>query len=226
MEGVAMRTYTRWALVSLVLAGLLVGAAGPAFANGAPQTIYLSYLPGVSNWGPQNAKGTAVVAVGEGSVNLEVHGLPKLDNAHYQVWLESRIGRKLYSAGTFNVGDDGVGTLKVLLDNLPYQEYRMLFISVEPDPDPSPDPDTQRSIAGLFPNPAAVQPGTTVTGTQASGTGTGTGTGTGVASAGNSAPPPSHLPTTGADGVPQMPALISGFCMVACAVVLRLNRRR
>jgi len=131
--------------------------AVPSYANGAPVDIYLSYLPGVSNWGPQTAKGHAVVAVGDGEVSLEVQGLPKLKNEHYEAWLESRTERRLYSAGKFKIGDDGIGRLHVLLDTLPYQEYRMLLITVEAEPDPSPEPDARRSIAGLFPNTAVIQ---------------------------------------------------------------------
>ncbi len=146
----------RWISVLVVLT-MWLAPATPSYANGAPVDIYLSYLPGVSNWGPQTAKGHAVVAVGDGEVSLEVQGLPKLKNEHYEAWLESRAERKLYSVGKFKMGDDGIGRLQVLLDTLPYQEYRMLLITVEPEPDPSPEPDARRSIAGLFPNTAVIQ---------------------------------------------------------------------
>jgi hypothetical protein len=129
----------------------------PSHANGAPVDIYLSYLPEVSNWGPRTALGHAVVAVGDGEVSLDVQGLPQTAKEHYEVWLESRADRKLYSAGKFKVNAEGVGHLQVLLDTLPYQEYRMLLISVEPEPDPSTEPDARRSIAGLFPNTEVVQ---------------------------------------------------------------------
>ena len=147
----------RISLALLLAVTLLTVAPGLAGANGAPVTIFLSYLPGVSNWGPTDATGTAVVAVGDGEVSLEVDGLPRLTEEHYEVWLESREERKLYSVGKFNANAEGVGRLSVLLDTLPYQEYRMLLISVEPEPDPSLEPDERRSLAGLFPNQAIVQ---------------------------------------------------------------------
>ena len=151
-----MKQSVKPALLITVLLLVLLPAL-PVGANGAPVDIYLSYLPNVSNWGPQGAAGQAVVGVADGIVKLEATGLQHLDGELYQVWLESREERKLYSAGTFNVGDDGVGRLDVLLDDLPYQEYRMLLITVEPDPDPSPDAGEHRSLAGFFPNAAIVQ---------------------------------------------------------------------
>ena len=156
-----MRTFKRLYAVSwmsiLAVITLTLFPALSSQANGAPVDIYLSYLPEVSNWGPRTAQGHAVVAVGDGQVMLEVQGLPQLTKEHYEVWLESRAERKLYSAGKFKVGEDGVGHLQVLLDTLPYQEYRMLVISIEPEPDASPDADARRSIAGLFPNTAVIQ---------------------------------------------------------------------
>ncbi|MCC7353017.1 MAG: hypothetical protein IT330_04605 [Anaerolineae bacterium] len=146
----------RWISILAVLT-MWLALAVPIHANGAPVDIYLSYLPEVSNWGPRTATGHAVVAVGDGEVALEVKGLPTLKDEHYEAWLESRAERKLYSAGKFKVGTDGIGRLQVLLDTLPYQEYRMLLVTVEPEPDPSPEPDARRSIAGLFPNTAVIQ---------------------------------------------------------------------
>lgn len=154
------------AIGAALFLALWVAMAGTTQANGAPVDVYLSYLPEVSNWGPQSAKGHAVVAVGEGEVSLEAWGLPRLDEEHYEVWLESRDERKLYSVGKFKVGADGVGRLHVLLDTLPYQEYRMLLITVESEPDPSPEPSNRRSLAGLFPNTAIIQTTTEITETQ------------------------------------------------------------
>jgi hypothetical protein len=152
-------THKQWiaALFILMIVSAFFAGAISVLANGAPVTIYLGYLPNVSNWGPKNITGTAVVAVADGQVALNVKGLPRLENERYELWLESRADRKLYSVTKFNAEADGTVLLRVTMDDLPYQEYRMLFISVEPDPDPSPKPDARTALAGLFPNAAAIQ---------------------------------------------------------------------
>ena len=198
--------------IGVVIALLLwLAQIGTARANGAPVDVYLGYLPEVSNWGPQNAKGHAVVAVGEGEVSLEVWGLPRLKEEHYEVWLESRNERKLYSVGKFNVGADGVGRLHVLLDTLPYQEYRMLLITVEPEPDPSPEPSNRRSLAGLFPNTAIIQTTTEITDTQSV-----------------QAQTPPYLPVTGHRHGLWLALIVPwGVALSACAAwALRFARRR
>ncbi|MCD6289952.1 MAG: hypothetical protein J7M34_05560, partial [Anaerolineae bacterium] len=58
----------------------------------------------------------------------------------------------LVSVGTFNCDEQGVGKLHVLLDDLPYTEYRQLIITVEPTPDADPGPSAKWSLVGRFPN--------------------------------------------------------------------------
>jgi len=217
------RSILAWIGVLIILIAPLFGAS-TVLANGAPVDIYLSYMPNVSNWGPQDATGHAVVAVGDGEVSLDVQGLPRLSNEHYEVWLESRIARKFYSAGKFNAKADGIGHLQVLLDTLPYQEYRMLLITVEPEPDPSPEPDARHSLAGLFPNTAVVQT-TEITPTPAgSGVGTGTGAGSAPGAAITEGQRPVHLPVTG--GTPSWPWLALGAGILIGAGLLAARQTR
>ena len=205
----AMRKF--WPVCVLVIAVMLtVISAAPVAANGAPVTIFLNYMPGVSNWGSQTATGTAVVAVGDGEVALEVTGLARLTDEHYEVWLESREERELYSVGKFNVDPQGIGRLNVLLDTLPYQEYRMLLISVEPDPDSDPTIGERKSLAGLFPNEAVVQltsPVTTATP--------------------EAAERPAYLPVTGEDTLSATPvwglALAATLCLAALIAIFLLR---
>jgi len=204
-------TRTLWPICLLVIAATLsIFFAIPVSANGAPVTIFLNYMPEVSNWGSQSATGTAVVAVGDGEVALEVTGLPRLTDEHYEVWLESREDRELYSVGKFNVDQEGVGRLYVLLDTLPYQEYRMLLISVEPDPDPNPEIGDRKSLAGLFPNEAVIQITTPIT--------------TATPESGSR---PTYLPVTGGDHSPAVPAWelsITTVVILALAIGLFLKR--
>ncbi|MCS7220736.1 MAG: anti-sigma factor [Anaerolineae bacterium] len=121
-------------------------------ANGAPVDIFLNHIPGISNWGPSWATGHALVAVGEGEVHLETKGLPRLKDEHYQVWLERADTGEFISIGVFNSDNGGKGELHILLDDLPYTEYRAMWITVESSPDPDPAPSEKRALIGRFPN--------------------------------------------------------------------------
>jgi hypothetical protein len=140
----------------------------PAHANGAPVDVFLDYMPGVSNWGPQDATGQAVVAVGDGRVDLEVRGLPSLQDEIYWVWLVPADQEAPVAVGAFRTDATGRGSLHVALDDLPYLTYRLLLITVEPAGGGASavpqEPGGRRALAGRFPNlelarEALVQPG-------------------------------------------------------------------
>jgi len=123
------------------------------WSNGVPVQLFLNYLPDVSNWGPETASGTAIVATGEGFVTLKVQGLPRLNDARYQIWLTPREGEPI-AVGKFNVDATGRADFKATGLKLPATVYKLLIITVEPEPDPNPQPDARRSLAGRFPDPA------------------------------------------------------------------------
>ena len=101
------------ALVSAALLALALTVAtpvGPAWANGTPIRIVLSYLNGVSNFGPQNATGVAELITSEGEVRLTAAGLQKLaDNEEYVLWISSDETNERLRLGTVQVNDSGVG---------------------------------------------------------------------------------------------------------------------
>jgi len=152
---------------SVLLLLLLVISTLSAAANGAPVKLFLDYMPGVSNWGPEEATGEAVVTAGDGKVEVRVQGLPHLDHGQYEVWLVTAADEEMVSIGTFNTDENGKA--QVVLDkDFPIADYRLLVISVEPEPDPEPTPDKRRTIAGHFPNAeAAEEPGPSEGGTEA-----------------------------------------------------------
>jgi len=141
----------------IIAAGIIMAMALSVFrvvvrANGAPVDVFLNYIPGTSTWGPSSATGHAVVAIGEGEVRLETKGLPHLKDERYQVWLERADTGELISVGLFNSDESGRGELHVLSDDLPYTQYRAMWITVEPLPDPDPAPSAKRALVGRFPN--------------------------------------------------------------------------
>ncbi|GAB4558585.1 MAG: hypothetical protein Kow0047_03800 [Anaerolineae bacterium] len=203
-----------------VVAALFFGLATVAQANGAPVTIFLDYLPDVSNWGPTDATGRAVVAVGEGEVELVTRGLPRLSGEHYQVWLERADTGDLIPIGGFNPDAQGKGELHVILDQLPYTTYRTIRITVEPTPDPDPAPSGKVSLVGRFPNPDVAPEGLVTPGAVQS-------AGEGEAPA--AAPRPQFLPVTGAPTVLavanwRLPSVITITAIIALAALWYLRR--
>jgi len=138
----------------IIVVGLLTATV--ALANGVPVRLFLNYLPDISNWGPQTATGSAMVGVGDGFVQLSVSGLPHLNGEKYTVWLSPQDEGDWVRIGTFNVDETGAGDFGWTPEVFPYQQYRLIVITVEPDPDTDGKPDERVSLVGHFPNSEAV----------------------------------------------------------------------
>lgn len=199
-RGASITLRARVALRLLLVAGfvlmLVLVETDLALANGHSYTLYLSYLANLSNWGPQDATGTAAVNVGEGTVHLEATGLPGLDGQVYEIWLVSADLSTWTTLGRFEPGPDGDTVYDGESDQVEPLEYRYLLLSVEPMQDDDPAPSGDFSIGGIFPNleaiPTALLPAV-VTPVPAA---------IGEDSAAESlslpaAPPPTYLPETG-----------------------------
>lgn len=191
-------------LLTLILTGLTL-TVSLSLANGAPVTIFLSYLPDVSTYGSPDANGTAVVSIGEAWLELEAQGLPQLQDELYEAWVIDAETGEMRSFGKFNAAADGTVDYKVELDNLVYSDYRYFVISVEPEPDPDPEADPRWTIGGVFPNPELLIVSGTATPVQNSNAEEAAvdnanlgGTPDPLATAGPPGPPPA-LPETGQD---------------------------
>lgn len=141
-------------VLALVLA--LAGSAGPAQANGTPIRIVLSYLNGVSNFGPQNATGTAELITSEGEVRLTAAGLQKLpDNEQYRLWIVSNTTNERMSLATFDATETPNGTVSrvdvVLRDPIPEKPWDLMVVTVEARGSEPTAPSQRRAIAGRFP---------------------------------------------------------------------------
>jgi hypothetical protein len=137
-----------------VLASTLALAipATPARANGTPIRIVLSYLNGVSNFGPQNATGVSELITSEGEVRLTAAGLQKLaDNEEYQLWIASGEAKRELRLGTVTVNDAGVGRLDTVLKQpIPEIAWDVMAITVESKGAQGAAPSEKHSIAGRF----------------------------------------------------------------------------
>jgi hypothetical protein len=145
--------------VGSIIAGTVIAIflmATTTLANGKPVHLFLNYLPGTSNWGPQTASAKAIVGVGDGFVQLSVNGLPTLEKERYTVWLVPQEGDGWVKIGSFNVDETHTGDFGWAPADFPYQEYRLIVITVEPEPDTDGKPDARVSLVGHFPNPEAV----------------------------------------------------------------------
>lgn len=148
-------------LKGLICGLVLLWAAMPAAANGAPIKIFLNYLPEFSTYGSPQATGVALISFGEAWVDIQAEGLPQLNGQLYEAWLARTETNDMISLGKFNADAGGRVAYHADFDQLPEADYRYFFISVETDPDPGPEADSRRTLAGIFPNAEVVQ----VTGT-------------------------------------------------------------
>ncbi len=133
---------------------LIATDAREASANGAPIKIILTYISGVSNWGPTNATGVAEVIKKEGEVNLSVVGLPPLSGETYAGWLIDTRNNESLSVGRFNTDQSGAAkTQFVLPAEIPDKGWNLFLITAESQAQ-SQAPGERKSIGGYFPDSA------------------------------------------------------------------------
>ena len=112
--------------------------------------VPLSYLAGLSNWGPEEAEGELELSFAEGYARLSVAGLPQLTSTVYQGWLVNSESNDAISIGRFNAdASENIsyeGTLPTITDF----GFDLFLLTVEPEPDDAPQPTSNRSIGGRF----------------------------------------------------------------------------
>lgn len=148
-------------LLALVLGWAPVARPPTAAANGVPLRVPLTYLAGLSNSGPTDARGEAEISFAEGVIRVEVRGLPRLSGEVYQIWLAKSGTNKAVAVGAFNTGPDGLGGYSGRMTGLEGYDYDLVILTIEPQPDPDPAPSAKRSIGGFFTliqKPAAAAP--------------------------------------------------------------------
>jgi len=142
-----------WRLVAAALLVLALAVpTGPVQANGTPVRIVLSYLPGVSNFGPQNATGVAELITSEGEARLQAAGLQKLPDAEqYVLWISSGGSNERMPLAAVPVSDGGVIKLDLVLRSpIPEKSWDLMVLTVEAKGDLPDTPSDRRAIAGRF----------------------------------------------------------------------------
>lgn len=143
-------------ILGSVLLLALVGQAAlqpeTAQGNGTSIKVVLSYLSGVSNFGPQSAAGVAEIVMKEGEIKITALGMQPLTSQTYQIWLVNTRTGEVWNGGRVSPDPRGnVSATNILAGEIPDKSYNLLFLSVE-EPDVAPrTPSQQRSIAGQFP---------------------------------------------------------------------------
>jgi hypothetical protein len=138
------------ALLACALA--LVMPAGTALANGTPIHITLSYLPNVSNWGPQNATGVAELITSEGEARVTVAGLEALTDAdEYQTWIRTAEPNSWLRLGALQMTANGIGRMDVVLQQpIPEKAWELMQVSVEAKGTQPTAPGNRLTVAGRF----------------------------------------------------------------------------
>jgi hypothetical protein len=148
-----LRYAASWRLLAAALLFCLITVpAAPAQANGTPVRIVLSYLNGVSNFGPQNATGVAELITSEGEVRLQAAGLQKLgENEEYRLWISSTAANQRMPLGAVEIGESGVARMDIVLKSpIPEQPWDLMVITVEQKGQEPAAPSEKRAIAGRF----------------------------------------------------------------------------
>ena len=150
------RLLRRWTLPAILLAAMLVGLARPwdggavALANGVPTIVELSYLDGLSTWGPEDATGELEISFAEGYARLRTSGLPARLGRAYQGWIVNSESYDAISIGRFNADADDEVAFEGALPAITEFGFDLFIITVEPEPDDAPQPTGDRSIGGRF----------------------------------------------------------------------------
>lgn len=138
------------ALVALVAMSVLVPGAPPsAVANGVPQLVKLTYVQGLSNFGPKDAEGVLEFSFAEAYARVDVKGLKPEPGHSYEGWLLAPNGDS-FKIGPLALGTDGVGFLDTKLDGLKSYDYRTFVVAVRGPSAQVTGLPAERSIAGVF----------------------------------------------------------------------------
>lgn len=140
-------------LVATIAALLLlvpVALAAPgARANGVPQLVKLTYLEGVSNFGPHDAEGVLEFSFAEAYARVDVKNLPPADGFTFEGWLTGGDAAPFF-VGEINVDSAGIGALETKLSGLASYNYDLFVVAARGASSPAGTMPADRSIAGRF----------------------------------------------------------------------------
>ncbi len=144
-----MRTRLAAAFGLILIAGALWAGVGGARANGVPQLVKLTYLDGVSNFGPNDGEGVVEFSFAEAYLRLEVKNLVPQPGHIYEGWLLGGAGEPL-PVGPITVAPSGLGTMETKIEGLERYDYNLFVVAARAPGDAAKTMPAQKSIAGRF----------------------------------------------------------------------------
>lgn len=135
-------------LFAIALLPAALGPAAGARANGVPQLVKLTYLEGLSNFGPKDAEGVLEFSFAEGYAHLEVKNLTAVEGSTYEGWLTSPSGGTFF-AGKLEPNTAGSATQEWKLEGLKSLDYNTFVVAARKGEAAGTMP-AQKSIAGRF----------------------------------------------------------------------------
>lgn len=120
-----------------------------ARANGVPQLVKLTYLEGVSNFGPQDAEGVLEFSFAEAFARVDVKNLPPADGYTYEGWLSGGSGTP-FRVGEISVDAAGIGVLETKLSGLASYDYDLFVVAARSAGTADGAMPADRSVAGRF----------------------------------------------------------------------------
>lgn len=136
-------------LAALLLLVPAAFAATGARANGVPQLVKLTYLEGVSNFGPHDAEGVLEFSFAEAYARVDVKNLRPADGYTYEGWLTGGHAAPFF-VGQISVDPTGIGALETKLSGLASYDYDLFVVAARGASSPAGAMPSDRSIAGRF----------------------------------------------------------------------------
>lgn len=143
---------TRFVLLAALLiavAAVIVPGQESARANGLPQVIRLEYMPGVSNFGPDDAEGVLEFSFAERYAEAEVKNLVPEPGHTYEGWMLNEQG-DTYELGDFELRQDGIGSLESSFPGLDSYDYDRFVVAARTAETPEGEMPAKVSIGGDF----------------------------------------------------------------------------
>ena len=132
-----------------LLLGILLLPASFVRANGVPQLVKLTYLEGISNYGPQDAEGVLEFSFAEGYARVDVKNLPPDAARTYEGWLRAPDGAA-FKVGDITTNAAGIGVLDTKLEGLTRFDYNLFVVAARGPAAPEGSVPSDFSIAGRF----------------------------------------------------------------------------
>lgn len=127
---------------------LTLGGQPAAHANGVPQLVKLTYLDGVSNFGPLDGEGVLEFSFAEAYARVDVKNLKPIEGYTFEGWLKGP-GAPLF-VGKIPVNAAGIGTLNTKLTGLSSYDYNLFVVTARKAGTPEGQAPAEISIAGRF----------------------------------------------------------------------------